>query len=384
MKKTILIKSAFTFLLIFTCSFLNGQVPQAFSFQGMALDAASKPVANKNIALEIKILKSTINGVNLYTERHLTKTSEQGLYSISVGKGNVVSGTFAKIDWAATPLFLSTSIDINGGSNFILIGASELLSVPYSLIAGEVSKPKIYISSVPINKTILLTNGEESNGQSFIYYFYQWIDGKPENVFVDIKGLPNNIGIRTTTRQGYQLPIDINNISKTDTIIGGVVTPGSMLYIINKAVKIPEGTYPLKLVFRTKNVILDSLAHELFVRDDAFADCVPRLPSNLHLKQNSCEGIVQDTVANIFIKIDRVRNNEISITDPFNDGKVIRAIYSNGCTVPPTIINLARADNSKYRIDNVMLTISKSGLVFDYTYTSKGPPIMTNQCKITY
>lgn len=62
-------------------------------------------------------------------------TNINGLASLGIGTGTPVSGTFAGIDWAAGPYFIKSETDPAGGTNYILSGTSEMLSVPYALYA---------------------------------------------------------------------------------------------------------------------------------------------------------------------------------------------------------------------------------------------------------
>jgi hypothetical protein len=54
---------------------------------------------------------------------------------LEIGTGLVLSGNFTDIKWANGPFFIKTEIDPDGGSNYIITGASELLSVPYARYA---------------------------------------------------------------------------------------------------------------------------------------------------------------------------------------------------------------------------------------------------------
>ncbi len=60
-----------------------------------------------------------------------------GLVSVEIGSGSIVSGNFSTIKWGAGPYFIKTETDITGGLNYDIIGTSELLSVPYALFAGN-------------------------------------------------------------------------------------------------------------------------------------------------------------------------------------------------------------------------------------------------------
>ncbi|MBL4755420.1 MAG: tail fiber domain-containing protein, partial [Flavobacteriales bacterium] len=54
-----------------------------------------------------------------------------------IGSGSPVSGNFTTIDWGADLHFLKVEMDETGGSNYQLMGTSQLLSVPYALFADS-------------------------------------------------------------------------------------------------------------------------------------------------------------------------------------------------------------------------------------------------------
>jgi hypothetical protein len=56
------------------------------------------------------------------------------LVSLEIGSGTS-SDDFSAIDWSAGPFFIKTATDASGGSNYIIIGTSQLMSVPYALYA---------------------------------------------------------------------------------------------------------------------------------------------------------------------------------------------------------------------------------------------------------
>ena len=78
----------------------------------------------------------TIPIVNLvYEESHSATTSQIGLVNLSIGEGTVMSGSFSTIDWGNHNYFIEVAVDINGGSNYIVMGSTQLRSVPYALYA---------------------------------------------------------------------------------------------------------------------------------------------------------------------------------------------------------------------------------------------------------
>ena len=110
--------------------------PKAFNYSGVARNANNTPIATQNIGVQFSVLKSNpTTGAVVYSENHFTATDAFGLFNLSIGTGAVQSGNFANIDWSNDSYFLRVGIDPAGGTNFVTIGATQFLSVPYALYA---------------------------------------------------------------------------------------------------------------------------------------------------------------------------------------------------------------------------------------------------------
>ncbi|MBK7697367.1 MAG: hypothetical protein IPJ39_00885 [Saprospiraceae bacterium] len=55
--------------------------------------------------------------------------------TLEIGDGINISGNFNNINWANGPYFIKTEIDPNGGSNYNVSSVSQILSIPYALLA---------------------------------------------------------------------------------------------------------------------------------------------------------------------------------------------------------------------------------------------------------
>ncbi|GIV33267.1 MAG: hypothetical protein KatS3mg031_0802 [Chitinophagales bacterium] len=121
-------------LCLFTFS-LYAQVPQGFKYQGVARNETGQPYRSRNINLRISIIDSSSGGVQVYQEVHKTATNEFGLYAITIGRGIQPSGLFDAIPWQTGNKWMRVEIDPNAGSDFTFMGQSELVSVPYALMA---------------------------------------------------------------------------------------------------------------------------------------------------------------------------------------------------------------------------------------------------------
>jgi uncharacterized protein (TIGR02145 family) len=125
-------KRIFIFLVL--ASFAIGmlaQPPDKMSYQAIVRDAGNNLVINQTVGIQISILCGSAAGTVVYTEIQTPTTNENGLLSIEIGGG----AGFESIDWTNGPFYIKTEIDPAGGTNYTIIGTSQLLSVPYAFHA---------------------------------------------------------------------------------------------------------------------------------------------------------------------------------------------------------------------------------------------------------
>lgn len=126
----------FTFVvLILVATGVFAQSPDKMSYQAVIRNSNSQLVANAGIGMQISILQESITGTAVYVERHFPTTNANGMVTIEIGSGIVISGNFSTIDWGSGLYFLKTETDLNGGATYTITGTSQLLSVPYALHA---------------------------------------------------------------------------------------------------------------------------------------------------------------------------------------------------------------------------------------------------------
>ncbi|MCF8416156.1 MAG: hypothetical protein K9G40_07920 [Crocinitomicaceae bacterium] len=110
--------------------------PQAMNYSAVARNAAGQPIATATIGIQISILKTSTLGAVMYSENHFVNTDSFGLFNLIVGAGAVQSGSMNSIQWSTDNFYLKVGMDINGGTNFLTMGTTQLLSVPYALHAA--------------------------------------------------------------------------------------------------------------------------------------------------------------------------------------------------------------------------------------------------------
>ena len=127
--------------MLFLLNLLSAQAPQQMSYQAVIRDNSNQLLANTTVGMQISILQGSPTGTPVYVETHTPLTNANGLVSIQVGGGTVLSGTFSTINWAGGPYYIKTETDPTGGSNYTITGTNQLLSVPYALYAETGGSP---------------------------------------------------------------------------------------------------------------------------------------------------------------------------------------------------------------------------------------------------
>jgi len=165
--KTITTMNTYYTLLLFLLSTLSvfAQAPEKMSYQAVLRDADKALLTNQEVGMQIRILR--IQGdvtTEVYKETHAKSTNENGLLSIVIGDGAVVSGALKNLDWSSGPYSIETATDPTGGSNYTITGTSELLSVPFALHATTATTAENAATAATATK---LATSKEINGVAF-------------------------------------------------------------------------------------------------------------------------------------------------------------------------------------------------------------------------
>ncbi|MFN5055563.1 MAG: FISUMP domain-containing protein [Bacteroidota bacterium] len=124
------------------------QSPTGFNFQGLALTANGTPVLTKKISLRLTLLEASATGTARYQELHGVNTDAYGQFTVVVGSGQAVTGKFSDLQWSKVAYFLKSEIDIDGATNFVNVGTSQLMSVPYALYANTSGTASVNADSI--------------------------------------------------------------------------------------------------------------------------------------------------------------------------------------------------------------------------------------------
>ena len=131
---------------------LLAQAPQGFTYQGVATDNNGFELQNQSISIQASILSSSATGTTVWQETHNTTTDTFGLFNVTIGEGTSTNGgssaTFSEIDWGAASHFMKVEIGVNGGTNYVHAGTSQMMSVPYALYAENINMDSTFMANV--------------------------------------------------------------------------------------------------------------------------------------------------------------------------------------------------------------------------------------------
>lgn len=107
------------------------------NYQAVARDATGKLLSKKTVFLRVNLLSDGPAGNAVYTEVHQVTTNENGLFNLVIGKGENKGTAFQTIPWAEKNIWLELALSESKKEAFSVIGASQLLAVPYAYHAGS-------------------------------------------------------------------------------------------------------------------------------------------------------------------------------------------------------------------------------------------------------
>ncbi|GAA4164730.1 hypothetical protein GCM10022217_35830 [Chryseobacterium ginsenosidimutans] len=131
------------------------QAPEKMSYQAIIRNTTGQVLQNQSIGVRVSILQGSPAGTVVYSERLTGSTNTNGLITMEIGTGTVLSGTFNAINWPTGSYYLKTETDPTGGTTYTITGTSQLLSVPYAMFAksaGAVSGGGTF--TIPYTNTV--------------------------------------------------------------------------------------------------------------------------------------------------------------------------------------------------------------------------------------
>jgi hypothetical protein len=127
------------FALLSVISF--AQAPAEFNFQGMARGKYGAPLMSQDIGLRFSIRTGSAGGTVVYQESRSVLTDSTGVFNAVIGGAGATNATgrLDTIIWKSGSKFLQVEMDEDNGTDYINLGATQLLSVPFAMFSNNAS-----------------------------------------------------------------------------------------------------------------------------------------------------------------------------------------------------------------------------------------------------
>ena len=251
------------------------QVPQAFSYQAVIRDSNNVLLMNQMVGEKISLVKDSVGGTVVYSELHSVKTNANGLISLQIGTGNILTGSFSGIDWSSGVYFIRTETDPKGGSSYTISNTSQLLSVPYALQAGSAPIRTLkYPDGLENSQTVIIKPGSSYNvpkGKNIYFPDYDGYTSDNNDSFM-VWGLTNSISIfgenhviknkNSVAIQGFIINKRINPFSY-HLLQGPFTVPQNRFLVITTTFSDPFFAYP-------SDIIINGNSYQTFQAEPGF------------------------------------------------------------------------------------------------------------------
>jgi len=126
--KKILYPSVIALLVV---NFVSAQVPQGLNYQAVVRNSTGQVLPSAPVSIKFQIHDSIPTGTVVFQEVDTAQTNQFGLVSLVIGS----HGNLGSVNWGHGEKYLQVELDPTGGTNYVDMGRTQLVSVPYALYA---------------------------------------------------------------------------------------------------------------------------------------------------------------------------------------------------------------------------------------------------------
>ncbi|HLP21823.1 MAG TPA: hypothetical protein VK174_16030, partial [Chitinophagales bacterium] len=132
MQKSLLL----TLTLLCVCAVTFASVATGFNYQAVVRDASGNVIQNQPVSFRFTIRDTDPMGAIVFQQTDTVIPNSFGIITVIVGGGTIVTGTLGGIDWANGNKFMQVETDLLGGTNYIDMGTTQMMSVPMAMYAA--------------------------------------------------------------------------------------------------------------------------------------------------------------------------------------------------------------------------------------------------------
>ena len=206
-------KKLITLLALVISLITFAQAPQGFNYQATVRNAAGDLIINQNVTFKFNIMLNTSTSLPVFSETHYVPTDDLGQVNLTVGEGTATTGTFAAIDWGTGNYYLG--IELKTGANFVAMGTTQLLSVPYALYANSAG------STQTNSKTSIYLTGDITDAQAAAKLATE-LGPDTENIYIRNTTQLTNVDLSSLVT-AVKISIE-NNVTLANVNLNGLTT----------------------------------------------------------------------------------------------------------------------------------------------------------------
>ena len=183
----------------------GGSKVAGFNFQALARNTSGKLMPVQALDIRVSLTQREGQAVKtLYAENHRAITDDLGLFSLSIGNGTPLAGTFTEVPWSSGAVWMDLEVRSAGEKAYALVQSTQLKAVPYAYHSKTANR---------LLEETTAPDGEKS--QSIFWITTGNSLTKPETHFLgtrdneDLVYKTNNISRGKITKQGqYVIEVD--------------------------------------------------------------------------------------------------------------------------------------------------------------------------------
>ncbi len=329
------LQALFALLLLVIATIAQGQQP-GINIEAIAKDRNNNPAKDRRIYVRIDILAASAISTPVFTEEHVTRTNEAGIFQVSVGKGTRAGGTYNSIldiPWRSLNYLIRIRVAIEPVANVINwnyqnewvdLGTTPFGIVPYAgaaLTADNVAQSAAVITFS--GGTTGLTPATPTNGNVTLGGVLNISNGGTGSAiknFVDLStsqniGGPKNFQQALSASGGISVQNSLSLTGSTTTMAlnGNSGNPGDIL------VSQGAGATPVWINPRQLSTIKSKNRSALLISADLYEITVAGLDNDDGISVVLEASTTPNPIPSYYIVRDTLNNKiRVHFTAPFN------------------------------------------------------------------